>query len=183
MEAIRIIFWAWVFLLCLQLVGCDGCRKYISLKKLNIGLVVNLLIVTGYVVWRFVFAKEVRIMPLFLDIVGYTMIYLLVFIVRRVYLPKIIEGGKIYRMTDLKAVKNKERECRDGDCYDIYGTIKEHGYSFNVLMTVGQTDYMRWHAMGMFDKASKSYLNVVLSDYYVKDDKGIAVVRVQEIRI
>ncbi len=37
--------------------------------------------------------------------------------------------------------------------------------------------------MGMFDKASKSYLNVVLSDYYVKDDKGIAVVRVQEIRI
>ena len=179
MEIIRIIFWAFVFVLCMQLVCCDDWRKHISFKVLNIGLCVKLVVVAAYIIWSNFFSATPPPDPMFLNIIGYGFIFGLVLIIWRIYLVKIVEDGKIYRMTDLKAAKDEER-----DCYDVYGVIKEHGFSFNVVMYVSENDYLRWAARAMFDKAAKnSHLNVVLADRYVKDDRGLALLRVSEIRI
>ncbi len=174
-EVIRIIFWMYVLFIFMRLLYCNHSEKGYTLAKLNLIYAIDIVILVAYVVYASQFAKA-STTPIVFNWIGYFLVFSIIWVNRRVYLPKIIKRGKIYEMTNLRIRRSSaEKLCR------VYGTIKEGKHTFDVVMYLSKEEFMVYDAKGMFDKAAQNSAFQVKLLSRIVDHDTIALAEVEKV--
>ena len=148
---VRILLAVFILLLFVLLFVSEKYEKHISINLLNVFFGIECALVVAFIVYDVNLESFGSIVW---DIIGYVFLFLLVWIVRDLYLPKTIENGKTYKMSNLKRAIKKG----NGDPYAIVsGTIKEGKHTFEVYLEPGSEKIYELMAQGYFDPlASKN---------------------------
>ncbi len=154
---IRIIFWALVFTEIMLLIFSSKIKCRISVAYTDCSFMVKTIFVVCYA--YFTLPKISFHTDWFLRLIGFIFVILLLFIVRRTYLPKAIRRNKVYQMTNLHFAAPE----KDNDNYLVFGDISESDFVFNVFLTLEPEIFMSLQAQGYFDlRAQNKSLSVKL---------------------
>lgn len=142
----RVIFWLFVAVQVMLLLFSDKVDRHISARTLKVSFALKCVFVIGYIVYTNIAIDLPN--PMILNIIGYCFLFLLLFLVWRIYLPKTIQADKAYQMSALrKAGPNS---------HNIAGRIQEGNQVFDVLLELSDVEFRKFDSQGYFDYMAKN---------------------------
>lgn len=142
----RVIFWLFVAVQVMLLLFSDKVDRHISARTLKVSFALKCVFVIVYIVCTNIAIDLPN--PMILNIIGYCFLFLLLFLVWRIYLPKTIQADKAYQMSALrKAGPNS---------HNIAGRIQEGNQVFDVLLELSDVEFCKFDSQGYFDYMAKN---------------------------